>query len=247
MDRNSEIDASNRPKYVCLRDEFLAAIQTGLWKSGERLPAEAAFADLIPVGLGTIQRALRMLACDGVVVRRHRDGTFVAGVEATADEIIDSRFLADDSGNIVPVFTKVRAIGRCVEGGPWTSFLGPETRFVRIERLVRVNLEFQAFSEIYPAETRFGAFLHMSAQSHDGAALAHMLGERFNAPVLRTVRYFRVETVPEAICHAIGVPVDTIGMQWQILAHGYRETPISCQRVHVPPNPRRLEVRESLR
>ena len=55
------------PKYVLLRDAIVAAVTGGDWPAGTRLPNETEWAASLPVSLGTIQRALRMLVDEGVV------------------------------------------------------------------------------------------------------------------------------------------------------------------------------------
>lgn len=54
------------------------AIDTGLWVPGERLPSIDALAQKFGVAVITVRQALRLLETDGLVVRRHGSGTFVA-------------------------------------------------------------------------------------------------------------------------------------------------------------------------
>ena len=66
------------PKYAQLRDTLLAAIEHGYWKAGAKLPTEQALARHTPFSLGTVQRALRALVAEGIVVRLQGSGTYVA-------------------------------------------------------------------------------------------------------------------------------------------------------------------------
>ncbi|MBK8324837.1 MAG: GntR family transcriptional regulator [Betaproteobacteria bacterium] len=66
------------PKYVALRDAVVDAVNTGQWPAGTRLPNEQDLAAHLPIALGTIQRALRLLVEEGIIVRRSGHGTFVA-------------------------------------------------------------------------------------------------------------------------------------------------------------------------
>lgn len=66
------------PKYLHLREALLTAIEGGHWKPGAKLPTETELSGLTPYSLGTVQRAMRSLVDDGVVVRRKGIGSFVA-------------------------------------------------------------------------------------------------------------------------------------------------------------------------
>jgi DNA-binding GntR family transcriptional regulator len=48
------------------------------WQSGDMLPTVSALADHYQVGRGTVSRALRRIADDGLLVIRERWGTFHA-------------------------------------------------------------------------------------------------------------------------------------------------------------------------
>ncbi len=231
------------PKYLSLHNRILSAIEVGDWMPGEKLPPETAFAQAVPVSLGTIQKALQMLADDGVVVRRHRDGTYVAGA-AVADEATIFRFLADDGKSLLPIYTNVLEIAPVRASGPWSEFLGAEESFIRITRLVSINLEFDTYNQVYLSANRFSDFLDIPAHDLDGTALTRILGERYNAPMLRTVQRLRVSALPPAACQAIGCPENTIGMSWNVLAYSYRDAPVTFHQIYLPPNDRQLEVRE---
>ncbi|NKB56345.1 MAG: UTRA domain-containing protein, partial [Alphaproteobacteria bacterium] len=71
-----------------------------------------------------------------------------------------------------------------------------------------------------------------------------VIGEQHNAPILRTVQRMQVTELPPDACQAIGIQNGTIGMSWDVLAYSYRDMPITYQRIYLPPNERRLEVRE---
>src|SRR5438874_848951 len=71
-------DRSGVPKYQRLANALLDGISRGVWRPGDRLPAEEELTELTPYSLGTVQRALRDLADQGLVVRQHGLGSFVA-------------------------------------------------------------------------------------------------------------------------------------------------------------------------
>src|SRR5512132_3720713 len=65
------------PKYAQLREMLAAAINSGDWKPGDKMPTEAQLARSTPYSLGTVQKALRALVDDGLVTRTQGSGTFV--------------------------------------------------------------------------------------------------------------------------------------------------------------------------
>ena len=73
------------PKYVQLREALSTALRRGEWKAGDRLPTETELVELTALSLGTVQRALRDLVDDGLVVRNQGSGTFVAESRAPID------------------------------------------------------------------------------------------------------------------------------------------------------------------
>lgn len=230
------------PKYRKLYELLLSVIEKGLWKPGERLPTEAMFADRIPVSLGTVQKALRMLAESGVITRRHGHGTFVAGVLTTPGKIRNFRFLADDGVSLLPVYSRLLTLERRIASGPWSPFFPPDTGFVYIARLFSVNLEFQAYAEAYLPEQRFGKFLQMSAQELGGSALTYMLAEQFNAPALNVTHRLGQLVLPSHVCAQIGVSQGTSGTEWELIGRSYRDEPIFYQRFFLPPTSRKIEI-----
>ena len=66
------------PKYAQLYEQILRTIEGDDWNPGDRLPPDSEFARVLPVSLGTVQRALNLLAGDGVIAPRHGHGTFVS-------------------------------------------------------------------------------------------------------------------------------------------------------------------------
>ncbi len=238
----TSVDA-NLPKYRLLHDALLDAIASGVWKPGERLPSEAVIAGILPISLGTIQRALQSLVEQGVVTRHHGQGSFVAGLPVNANQIRNFRFLDDDGKRLLPVYGRVLSVEGVEETGPWSSFLPGEQRFVRISRLINVNLEFQTFSQVYLPEIRFGDLLKMPSSSIS-VPLTHMLSERFNAPTLNVTHTVCCERLTDEACNAIGQSAGSVGMHWEIFSYSYRNLPSFYQRVFLPLTNRKLQFPE---
>ncbi|WP_374700976.1 histidine utilization repressor [Aureimonas sp. AU40] len=84
------------PLYEKLKDYVRSRVDTGEWQTDHRVPSENEFVDMLGISRMTVNRALRELAAEGVVVRIRGKGSFVApkkrsslfqGVPNIADEI----------------------------------------------------------------------------------------------------------------------------------------------------------------
>ena len=72
-----QVQVSDNPvKHEYLKEVFIAAIEDGHWRDGEKFPTEQEMAALVPFSLGTIQKAVGSLVSSGYVQRK-RAGTFI--------------------------------------------------------------------------------------------------------------------------------------------------------------------------
>ncbi|WP_339744709.1 histidine utilization repressor [uncultured Maricaulis sp.] len=79
------------PVYDQIRRAILGNIRAGIWPPRHRIPAEAELAAHFGTARMTVNRALRGLTEDGLIVRRRRAGSFVAQPPSPAAmlEIVD--------------------------------------------------------------------------------------------------------------------------------------------------------------
>lgn len=71
--------AAGQSRYAALAGAIRQRVVDGEWPPGTALPAETRLATEHGVALGTLRRALEMLAEQGLIERRHGRGTFVRG------------------------------------------------------------------------------------------------------------------------------------------------------------------------
>lgn len=232
------------PKYLHLRETLLTAIEGGHWKPGAKLPTETELSGLTPYSLGTVQRAMRSLVDDAVVVRQKGIGSFVAKNRKTMDDPWHFRFPGDDGESLLPLDIKVRSVESVGADGPWARFLGLEDSYVQINRLVNVGHEFIVLSQFFLSAARFGDLLNVRAKDLEGVPIRVVLSDRYDTPTLHVVERVGCETLPDEVCHSLGLRSRSIGMVYEILGYGYRDQPVSYQLAYLPPDTRRLEVRE---
>jgi GntR family transcriptional regulator len=237
--------ASRVPKYAQLRDTLLAAIESGYWKPGSKLPTEVELTRHTPFSLGTVQRALRALVDDGVVIRQQGSGTYVAEHRKPMDAPWHCRFLADD-GTILPIYPKVVLRKRISERGPWSEYLRQhEDNVLRIDRKISINDEFLVFSRFYLNADRFSGMLDRPVAELDGANFKAILAREFGLPVTHFAQTVAATRFDDAVCRAIQVGRGTVGMLLQVVASTGRGRHIYYQELFVPPSRRQLQVSDS--
>jgi GntR family transcriptional regulator len=83
-------------RYAALATALRHRIVAGEWPSGAPLPAETSLAAEHGIALGTLRRALELLAEQGLIERRHGKGTFVRSGLAGATLLRFFRFGSGD-------------------------------------------------------------------------------------------------------------------------------------------------------
>ena len=230
------------PIYQHLANRILKEIEAGVWRPGDRLPSEVKLAELEGLSLGTVQKGLNHLADQGVLIRRHGKGTYVANAETPAENLRHFRFLGHDQEDTLPVASTVLSIERVTAPGPWSGFLGAEDFFVMLQRRLDVNGEFSLFSEIFLSGPRFEGLLETAPKVLDGVLIRDHLSLHFNCPTLSVEQRVRAVPLPPRVCGIINVPCGTAGLLWELLARSYRDQPAVYQRVYVPPSDRPLQI-----
>src|SRR5262249_46740856 len=173
------------PKYVVLRDAIVAAVTGGDWPAGSRLPNETEWAANLPLSLGTIQRALRMLVDEGVIVRRQGQGTFVAGrAVGRMHAPLHCRFLDDAGTGYLPVYPEVTARYEELRPGPWSRHLRTAD-VLCIERVLRIVDEFKVFSRFYVDPSRLPAFARLPTRKLSGENFKEIIWRESQQPIGR--------------------------------------------------------------
>ncbi len=238
--------ARGLPKYAQLRDTLLAAIERGYWKPGAKLPAERELVRSTPFSLGTVQRALRALVDEGIVVRLQGSGTYVAEGRKPMDAPWHCRFTGDDGRSFLPIYPRVLARGKTRKRGPWSAYLDQHgDNVIRIDRVISVNDEFLVYSKFYLNAERFGSMLTRPIAKLDGANFKVILSREFGLPVTHLAQALKTVPFPDAVCRAVKAKKGTVGTLLEIAASTGRSRPVYYQELFIPPNPRRLVVSDS--
>jgi GntR family transcriptional regulator, histidine utilization repressor len=83
------------PAYERVKQLVAEQIRSSRWSEGDRLPSESQFVNALGLSRMTINRALRELTSDGLIVRMMGVGTFVARTKA-ASPLFEVKNIADE-------------------------------------------------------------------------------------------------------------------------------------------------------
>lgn len=227
-------------KHAELSASLRAAISSGQFKVGDKLPTEAQFVATTPYSLGTVQRAIRSLVQEGLVERKPKLGTFVTQPRRMITKPWHFRFLDADRKTPLPVYPTVLSRTRLRQRGPWSDYLsGP---LLRIDRLVNVNDEFNAFSRFFVDPSRFPVFEQVNIEALNGENFRALLNSHIGAPIERIChRVFAGRPAADLSRH-MGVLPDQICTIVEIAASARGTDFVYFQELTVPPSDRRLEL-----
>jgi GntR family transcriptional regulator len=230
-------------KYAQLRDMLTAAIHAGHWKPGAQLPPERDLVRMTGLSLGTVQRALRELVSEGLLVRSQGSGTYVAEGPRAIDAPLHLRFLGErGEPRYLPVFPKLISRTLIEERGPWSEWLRQTGRdIVRLDRRVRVGDEFQVFNRFYLNAQMFPDVAAAPLAGLDGANLKPLLNSKMNVRVADVRQRVGLEALSEEAASAIGVKPGTYGLHLESATSSGR-LPLYFEESFIPPNNRRLDV-----
>lgn len=231
------------PKYMAMRDAIAHAVATGAWAPGARLPTEVEWSAELPLSVGTIQRALRMLADDGVIVRQQGSGTFVAGKgnDSSMHAPLHCRFVADDGAGYLPVYPEISARYELDGAGPWTAHLRTP-RTLCIERVLSIGKEFSVYSRFYADPDRLPALRDAPVKKLAGENFKEIILRETGQPIGRFKQFLMTRKLEADVCRAIGVRSGTVGQRLQVHAYVGRDSPIYYQELSIPPNERVLHL-----
>jgi GntR family transcriptional regulator len=229
-------------KHAELSSWLRHAITTGVFQVGDRLPTEAEFVGATPYSLGTIQRAIRTLVDEGLVERKPKLGTFVAQGRRKIDEPRHFRFLDDDRKSPLPVYAKVVSRTSIRQRGPWNDYL--DGQLLRIDRLVNVNDEFNAYSRFFVDPSRFPIFAEISTDALDGENFRVLLNKQIAGPIERICHRVGMTRPSPQIARATGIPLEQNCTLIEIAAAARGDDFLYYQELTVPPTDRRLELAE---
>lgn len=134
------------PVYLQIAELLARQIKAGYWREGERLPTEAELAERLQVAVGTLRKALALLAEQGVLERVQGSGTYVKKVSGT-QRIYELFRLELHSGPGLPT-ANILDVQRCARPAH-VPVLGEGDEVWRVRRLRLLSQVPVALEEIW--------------------------------------------------------------------------------------------------
>ncbi len=233
------------PKYLRVCEVIMEMLEAGELNPGDKLPPELELARLLPISLGTVQKAMNTLTNQGVLERLQGSGTFVCDQANELHDLWHFRFIGCNGEQILPVHANAITIEETSASGPWSMFLKNARRFVKITRHIDINHEFGAIGQFYLNAAHCSELLQEPLEYFDGVHLRDIIHKRFGMSTSRVNVRVSVSDLPDRICEWLDLKQGTTGLEVRILGFDIAGRPLSFQHVFVPPGTPPLEIRES--
>lgn len=197
------------PKHERLKQAFTLSIAEGFWSPGMRLPTEADLVRHTPCSLGTIQRALRGLAAEGLIDRRRGSGSVVADLDGRLSDPWHIRYVAPEgsSEDYLVLHTRLVARKEISEPGPWSAELGEVGSSVtKIDRIFALSGEINVYSEFYALTSRFPEFLELSPDQMNGLNFKKLIAAKYKSPTQKVHQRLSFRPTPRHVAATCGIP-----------------------------------------
>jgi len=233
------------PKYLRVCEVVMEMLEADELSPGDRLPPELELARLLPVSLGTVQKAMNTLTRQGILERLQGSGTFVTDKTNELHDLWHFRFIGSCGEQILPAHSNAIAIEEITATGPWSNFLKNAKQFAKITRHIDINHSFGAIGQFYLNSAHCQGLLQEPLNYFDGVHLRDILHKRFSLSTARVNVQVRATGLPDNVCQWLGLTSGATGLECHILGFDITGHPLSFQHIFVPPGVSLLEIRES--
>lgn len=229
------------PKYQRLRNAIIAAIDEGRLREGSRIPGEMELIEISGFSLGTVQRAIRMLADEGIVSRRQGSGSFISTNHSRIPEPWHFCFLDSDDITALPAYPKVIRRAPVADRGAWSRFLGQRRdNILRIDRVVNVNDEFLIYSKFYVDRERLPIFEETPIEKLHGENFRALISGKGGLPITLITHRVLLSKLDAEVSRHIQKKNGSPALILEILAQSGRDQPLYFQEILIPPSIRKL-------
>lgn len=230
------------PKRARLYRAMVKMISKAYWNTGQRLPPDKEFTSLVPVSVATVQGALNLMAEQGLITRKKRNGTFVAPEQQLTRETAFFNFSSADGKTIATTHDLDYRIEETTEPGPWSAFLGQQASFIRIARIVEIDRAFRVGSHFYLPGLAFRELLTMPSNALMDLSVRSHLQLHFSSPTTSmrwdaSLEYFDAEMADE-----LRVERQSVGQCFDVRLWTTGQAPLGFHRLWVPPNDRAMQI-----
>lgn len=238
-------ERTDLPKHEKLRRAFTESISQGYWKVGMHLPTEAELVRNTPCSLGTVQRALRDLAAEGLIERRRGSGSVVADLMGKLRDPWHIRYVDPDSGDggYCGLRTTLVARRTQTETGPWSAVLQQgQERVTTIERIFIVDERIRVYSRFYALSSLFPEFMDLPEADLNGLNFKRLISQRYHVPTHKVQQNLRFVPTPPEVAERCGAPEGGISPLLNVVAYPPSGNPIYYQDFYLPMVPESLDL-----
>lgn len=128
------------PLYLQVRKVLLNAIKRGVFQADDALPSERALSEMIGISRVTARKAIDALASEGVIVRKHGSGNYIAPLlEQPLSRLTSFTEELKQRGFTPTSRWLSRVVARALPEELLTFGLSPGAKVVRLERVRMAN------------------------------------------------------------------------------------------------------------
>lgn len=175
--------SSSIPMYEKIFNETRSLIETGVYRSGDKIPSEKELADAYNVSRITSKKALDLLAAEGAIVRMPGRGSFVSS--DSPDEPRPGRAASAQTADRAVLAAKEKMIGLVLTD--FSASYGTRLLY-SMEEFTRKNDCFLVLRRTFGDQaSEESAIQKMRGLGVDGLIVFPAQGEYFNAEILKLV------------------------------------------------------------
>lgn len=235
---------SSKPLHALLSSAIVKGIMEGDWGQGDRIPTEAELIELSGFSLGTVQRALRSLTEDGVLERKQGSGSFVRQHAQRINDVAHVRFLTEDGQKLLSLYSQVLRRSDAKGPGFWEAHFNIGTEHIQqIDRLMKVNDEFEVYNRFYFDGARFTQLASTPLRDLEGANFKTLLEQETDIAWGDVQETLQLVEAPASVAKAMKWPArSTVGLiEISRREKGSNRT-LYCQELFIPPAGRKMQL-----
>lgn len=222
------VDPSNPiPKYLQISAWLKDLIQSGRFKTGEKLPSEIELSDMCGVNRNTLRQAISKLVTEGMLYKRRGSGTFVSSTDEVAltHRLTRISSFRDDLAELgIREKTKLlkKGLEKAADDVARALVLPKGSQVVVIRRLRIGNETPLILEESYLPPAMFSKILKMNLTG----SLYKLLSEKFSIVLARSEQNIRAVNLKNGISRQLKVSQGAAGLFMQSLTFDENNVPV---------------------
>jgi GntR family transcriptional regulator len=235
------LNAGPVPLYHQLKQVLHGEIESGVYKPGDRLPSEPELIRQYGISRITVRQALDELEAEGLIVRRHGKGTYVAELRIEQDLVRLTDFMEDMQQAGQNPSSRVLTLAHEPASSAVAKALHLKngTEVVRVDRLRLADGRPMAF-DITWLPLRFGELLVGMDLTRE--SIYHILETRYAIPVVSGAFSITAATATHQQADMLDIPAGAALLLIQRISYTNGDEPVYVQERYYRPDRVRYRV-----